>query len=331
MNDKALRSVCWAASQWNAADLWCRAMVVCNGSASVDRLGKERYLEAMRCLPSDAVIPWIDKTLEQDPSNKSRLDLLDFLEENLEADVLSREWLTAARNRAITSLKSLSPADCTVILATVRTLGGAGVLQQTVLPQLKSGRKCKPLLAMTLAIQEELGKPDESIFQSEDDRAAGNQIVSELLTVSIKRADIFKPDSASSARKPAKTYYSMYRPPETLRPTPKLALSLIKACLTTGNEPLIQRVVTKLTAVPPPDAPVGAPVRAEFVLIPLVTQIRELLQSQGSGADLPANIRHLYRVILPLTLEKRELTEQELSTLLRIAVQDSNVSVLTER
>ncbi|KAG8916741.1 hypothetical protein FRC00_014453 [Tulasnella sp. 408] len=314
MNDKALRSVCWAASQWNAADLWCRAMVVCNGSASVDRLGKERYLEAMRCLSSDAVIPWIDKTLEQDPSNKSRLDLLDFLEENLEADVLSREWLTAARNRAITSLKSLSTADCTVILAT-----------------LKSGRKCKPLLAMTLAIQEELGKPDESLFQSEDDRAAGTQIVSELLAVSIKRADIFKPNPAASARKPAKPYYSMYRPPEPLRPTPKLALSLIKACLTTGNEPLIDRVLTKLTAVPPPDAPVGAPVRAEFVLIPLLTQIRELLQSQGLGADLPTNIRRLCRAVLPLMLEKRDPTEQELGDLLRFAVQDSNVSVLTER
>ncbi|KAG9036120.1 hypothetical protein FS837_001739 [Tulasnella sp. UAMH 9824] len=331
MNDKVLRSVCWAASEWNAADLWSRAMVVCNGSASVDRLGKERYLEAMLCLPSDAVIPWIDKTLEQDPSNKSRLDLLDFLEEKLEADVLSREWLTAARNRAITSLKPLAIADCAVILASVRTLGGAGVLQQTVLPQLKNCRKCKPLLAMTLAMQEELEKPDKSIFHSEEGRAAGTQIVSELLAVSIKRADIYKPKPAPSARKPATAYYSMYRPPEPPRPRPELALSLIKACLTTANQPLIDRVITKLTAATPPDAAVGAPVRAEFVLIPLVSQIRELLQSQGLGADLPTGIRHLYREVLPLMLEKRDPTERELGTLLHIAVQDSNVSVLTER
>ncbi|KAG8921756.1 hypothetical protein FRC01_014908, partial [Tulasnella sp. 417] len=116
LNDKALQSVCAAACRWEALHLWFRAMRVCNGSASVGRLGKERYLQALMCFTPDAIIQWINQTLEKDPSNKSRLDLLDFLEENLKARNISIGWIGAARTTTIASLRPLAIADCTAIL-----------------------------------------------------------------------------------------------------------------------------------------------------------------------------------------------------------------------
>lgn len=53
-----LRSVCKASCVWKSPQLWCRAMNVCDGSATVEKLGKELYLEALLCLDSGAVIPW---------------------------------------------------------------------------------------------------------------------------------------------------------------------------------------------------------------------------------------------------------------------------------
>lgn len=52
-----LRGVCKAACVWKSPQLWCRAMNVCDGSATVEKLGKELYLEALLCLDPGVVVP----------------------------------------------------------------------------------------------------------------------------------------------------------------------------------------------------------------------------------------------------------------------------------
>ncbi|KAG8962450.1 hypothetical protein FRC05_005342 [Tulasnella sp. 425] len=326
-----VRSVCEAACQWNAPDVWCRAMEAFRGSVSVDRLGKEQYLDAILCFTPDVIVPWVHKVLEKDPSNKARLDFLDFLEENLEAEDVPTEWVDAARRTVISSLRPLAGADCTAVLEAADALDGVTVLETIILPQLKKGMESMPLLALTMAVHDALGNREGSLFESEQDRTIGLRIATELLAVSIERAELFKPRPSASAPQPPRGFYPYYRVPEPSKPNPELAMSLIKACFTTANEPLIEQLVTKLISADLADATVGPQIRAESVLIPLVTQLREFMRSRAQGADLPPGIRRLYKEVSPLMLEKKDPTEEELGMLLRMAVQDSSLEVLMQR
>lgn len=188
-----------------------------------------------------------------------------------------------------------------------------------------------PLLALTMAVHDALGNPEGSLFESEQDRTIGLRIATELLAVSIERAELFKPRPSASAPQPPRRFYPYDRAPEPSKPNPELAMSLIKACFTTANEPLIEQLVTKLISADSADATVGPQIRAESVLIPLVTQLREFMRSRAQGADLPPGIRRLYKEVSPLMLEKMDPTEEELGMLLRMAVQDSDLEVLMQR
>ncbi|KAG8940300.1 hypothetical protein FRC04_005433 [Tulasnella sp. 424] len=291
----SVQSVCRAACHWNALDLWCRAMEAFCASVSVDRLGKEQYLDAILRFSPDVIVPWVHKVREKDHSNKTRLKFLDFLAENLEAEDLPSEWVEATRRSVLSSLRPLAVTDCAAILGAAGTLGGITVLETTILPQLKKGVESEPLLAMTMAVHDGLGNPEGPLFHSEQNQIIGSRIATELLAVSIERAKFFEPRPPASAPQPAIPTYMSYRIPEPWKPNPELAVSLIKACFTTANEPLIEQIVTKLISIESTGTTVEPQIRAESVLIPLVAQIREFMQSRAQDADLPSGIKRLYK------------------------------------
>ncbi|KAG9009076.1 hypothetical protein FRB90_008571 [Tulasnella sp. 427] len=303
-----LRSLCTAACRWNEPDLWTKAMSTF--------LGYE-----------------ISMVLEKEQKNKGRLELLHFLESELRAKNASTDWIVDVRNTVINSLRPLSEDDIKPLLELCRDLGGVILLEKTILPQLRCGHEPEQLVKLSATIFEEMKSPQASMFQSTDDKATGTRLVKEFLSLAIECADLF--EGGYTRQKLSKEEIEDYRN-EARRWTPwhvnpKLAVTLIRNCLTTENEGLIDDIVTKLTFQDFDNAILGPKNRAEKVLFPLVKQVQELVMDRKASASIPLEIQRLYREVPQLMLAKEDLKEDDIATILRVAADDSRPAVILQR
>ncbi|KAG9011065.1 hypothetical protein FRB90_007520 [Tulasnella sp. 427] len=330
MTINVLRTICATAHHWEDSQPWSRAMEACDGSSSIDRLGQERYLEAVVRLDLTVVVPWIQRVLERDPSNKARLELLECLEERLKATGRSTEWIDAARNSVLASLRPLVVDDCSSILKAVRATGDASALEYRILPQLKKDLEHDSILAMSLVVHAEMDRLEGSIFQSAEEKTIGTRFVAECLATALEHSDLFfqmPPKQPSNVQAGTPQLYAAPRIPYA---SPDPAMSLIKACMTTGNLTLIDQVVDKLLSGPTSEPRLSSQNLNQAVLLPLIRQLDALMGSQEPSYDLQARIRPLHKAVLPDILEKRGLTEENIKEVLRLAVRDSNIDVLTQ-
>ncbi|KAG9011066.1 hypothetical protein FRB90_007521 [Tulasnella sp. 427] len=327
-----LRSLCTAACRWDELDLWTKATSTIFGYESVETLGKELYLEALLRFPPDYILPQISKVLENEQKNKGRLELVQFLESQLRAKNASTDWILDVRNTVIDSLRPLSEDDIAPLVEFCRNLGGVTLLEKRILPQLRSGHKPKLLANLSVAIFESIHSPGTSLIQSKDDGAIGTVLVKELLKMTIEFADLFEGryTGERSRGELPESYRQNVRRWNRWHLKPELAVCLIQSCLQTGNEVLIDDIVTKLTTKDCDNMILGDESRAEFVLLPVVKQVQELVKDRKASAGVPSEIQRLYREAPPLMLAIEYLEDEEVSTILRAAADDSKPDVILQ-
>ncbi|KAG8921757.1 hypothetical protein FRC01_014909 [Tulasnella sp. 417] len=324
MATTVLRGVCKAACVWRIPDLWCQAIHVCNGSEFVNKIGKELYLEALACLPTCFIVPSIRQALHKDPENVTRLGLLEFLEQRLSSQGIPAGWIKDARKDVLATLRPLVTADCEPILEAVASLGGMADLDSIVMPQLRNSADSVPLATLATALFREITRPGTSILVSADGVHRGCTVIQDLLTLSIERAQLF---ALTPPKHGNGTQYSYY-PTGALKPSPDLTLILVKACITTRNDPLIRQISNKLAAFSPSDPPNERQIRAESVYIPLVTLVQDFIERRSSS--LPEGLQLLYKEVLPLMLAKPNPNEAELALMVRVAKQCNDLNAIIQ-
>ncbi|KAG8916702.1 hypothetical protein FRC01_002911 [Tulasnella sp. 417] len=301
-----LRGVCKAACVWKIPDLWCQAIHVCNGSEFVNKIGKELYLEALVCLPACFIVPSIRQSLHKDPENVTRLGMLEFLEHRLSSQGIPAGWIKESRRDVLATLRPLVTADCEPILEAVALLGGMADLDSIVMPQLRNSADSVPLATLATALFREFTRSDTRILVSTDDVHRGCTIIHDLLTLSIERAQFF---ALTPPKDGNGTQYSYY-PIGALKSSPDLTLILVKACITTRNDPLIGHISNKLTAISPSDPPDERQIRAD--------------------SSPPPGLQLLYREVLPLMLAKPNPNEAELALMVRVVKQCNELNFIIQ-
>ncbi|KAG8921720.1 hypothetical protein FRC00_008319, partial [Tulasnella sp. 408] len=191
-----------------------------------------------------------------------------------------------------------------------------------VLPQLRDGADVITLAAFATAIHQEINKSRTRILVSPSDTSLGCNIIHDLLTLSIERAQL----STSTPSGDASQYYP--DPYGQTQPALNLTLTLVKACITTRNDLLICRIANKLTPCAQSDPLTERRIRAERVYIPLVSSLQDFVESRsvspGRGLQL------MYGKVLPLMLDKPIPSKAELALLMRLAKQCSDLDELIQ-
>ncbi|KAI4526233.1 hypothetical protein K525DRAFT_288525 [Schizophyllum commune Loenen D] len=206
-------------------------------------------------------------------------------DESVRSDAVLPPWLAEQRSWTLGHLTTVSKEDVPALVSIVKGVNGIALLRDSLAPQLKAYAEAEALRTFVLSFpKEELEK-----FRPEE-RATLVSTITDLLSFAMSKADFYAPAKPENARVAPST-----------EPTPDIAIAYIDACLNTGNEGLVDDIVSRLTDLSGLSS-ADKHLRTTKVLLPLLSSVGEKIGARPAGAPVVPGVGELCEYAVKLFL-----------------------------
>ncbi|KAL1704972.1 hypothetical protein EV121DRAFT_204515 [Schizophyllum commune] len=206
-------------------------------------------------------------------------------DESVRSDAVLPPWLAEQRSWTLGHLTTVSKEDVPALVSIVKGVNGIALLRESLAPQLKAYAEAEALRTFVLSFpKEELEK-----FRPEE-RATLVSTITDLLSFAMSKADFYAPAKPENARVAPST-----------EPTPDIAIAYIDACLNTGNEGLVDDIVSRLTDLSGLSS-ADKHLRTTKVLLPLLSSVGEKVGARPAGAPVVPGVGELCEYAVKLFL-----------------------------
>ncbi|KAH9936700.1 hypothetical protein B0H21DRAFT_758571 [Amylocystis lapponica] len=275
-----MQSVCSAACTWKDFSIWMRAVDACDAQRSISALGEENIQSAVSTFGFSSLKAILENTLSNDPRNAARLRWLETFEtwvigrNSRELSKATTHWLSNQQAKILATLKKPAHGEYKYLVTFALRKGGLSFLEENILPQFKA-------VSEPVVLWEFAAYLHRTRAQFEP-HGGCDGIIRDLLATAAGEIDFYGPTQPTKAPQ-VSPLYSEIRLSHAKR--------LVRACLATANDDLMDVVVEKLTSTPRVTAEILR-IRAEEILIPLVISLADVACARPKDMPIP----HLARL-----------------------------------